>query len=164
MGPMRISENHMTTSNAPESNHAESNAPAPLASGPANDRARGLTDGTQEIVAATDGNRPGGGRSGGTSGGFGGGLEGGGSGGNGGSGSGGGDDGGFRGRRVTTCSFCGKTSREVGPMVEGPNDIYICANCTDLCQNIFRQERRRVSTARPPLLLDSLASSAQGIP
>ena len=28
---------------------------------------------------------------------------------------GGGDDGGFRGRRVTTCSFCGKTSREVGP-------------------------------------------------
>ena len=25
--------------------------------------------------------------------------------------------GGFRGRRVTTCSFCGKTSREVGPMV-----------------------------------------------
>jgi len=28
-------------------------------------------------------------------------------------------DGGFKGRRVTTCSFCGKTSREVGPMVEG---------------------------------------------
>jgi ATP-dependent Clp protease ATP-binding subunit ClpX len=50
---------------------------------------------------------------------------------------------------VTTCSFCGKTSREVGPMVEGPNDIYICSNCTDLCQNIFRQERRRVSSARP---------------
>ena len=34
-------------------------------------------------------------------------------------------------------------------MVEGPHDIYICSNCTDLCQNIFRQERRRVSTARP---------------
>jgi ATP-dependent Clp protease ATP-binding subunit ClpX len=64
----------------------------------------------------------------------------------GGSGDGGG---GFRGRKVTTCSFCGKTSREVGPMVEGPNDIYICSNCTDLCQNIFRQERRRVSSARP---------------
>ena len=62
---------------------------------------------------------------------------------------GGGDDSGFRGRKVTTCSFCGKTSREVGPMVEGPNDIYICSNCTDLCQNIFRQERRRVTSARP---------------
>ncbi len=67
-----------------------------------------------------------------------------------GDGSGGGDgDDGFRGRRVTTCSFCGKTSREVGPMVEGPNDVYICANCTDLCQNIFKQERRRVHSDRP---------------
>ena len=64
-------------------------------------------------------------------------------------GGGGGDDGGFRGRRVTTCSFCGKTSREVGPMVEGPSDIYICSNCTDLCQNIFRQEKRRLSTSQP---------------
>ena len=34
-------------------------------------------------------------------------------------------------------------------MVEGPNDVYICATCTDLCQNIFRQERRRVHTGRP---------------
>src|SRR5204863_141549 len=52
--------------------------------------------------------------------------------------------GGFRGRRVTTCSFCGKTSRDVGPMVEGPNEVYICNACVDLCQNIFKQERRRV--------------------
>jgi len=58
-------------------------------------------------------------------------------------------DGGFRGRKVTTCSFCGKTSREVGPMVEGPQDVYICSNCTDLCQNIFKQENRRVRSARP---------------
>ncbi len=60
-----------------------------------------------------------------------------------------GDGTGFKGRKVTTCSFCGKSSREVGPMVEGPNDVYICANCTDLCQNIFKQEKRRVTTARP---------------
>src|ERR1051325_9724751 len=53
----------------------------------------------------------------------------------------------FRGRKVTTCSFCGKTSREVGPMVEGPNAVYVCSSCTDLCQNIFRQEKRRVSSA-----------------
>jgi ATP-dependent Clp protease ATP-binding subunit ClpX len=31
-------------------------------------------------------------------------------------------------------------------MVEGPNDVYICTNCTDLCGNIFKQEKRRVST------------------
>ncbi len=36
-------------------------------------------------------------------------------------------------------------------MVEGPNDVYICCNCTDLCQNIFKQERRRVSSGRPSL-------------
>lgn len=56
---------------------------------------------------------------------------------------------GFKGRRLTTCSFCGKTSREVGPMVEGPNDVYICQHCTDLCQNIFKQERKRVGSATP---------------
>jgi len=71
--------------------------------------------------------------------------SGGGGGGGGAGGSGGGGGGGFRGRKVTTCSFCGKTSREVGPMVEGPNEVYICNNCVDLCKNIFRQERRRVS-------------------
>ncbi len=53
---------------------------------------------------------------------------------------------GFRGRKVTTCSFCGKSSREVGPMVEGPNEVYVCAGCVDLCQNIFRQEKRRVNS------------------
>jgi ATP-dependent Clp protease ATP-binding subunit ClpX len=72
-----------------------------------------------------------------------------------GNGDGGGDgptgESGFKGRRVTTCSFCGKSSREVGPMVEGPNDVYICANCTDLCQNIFKQERRRVQSGRPSI-------------
>ena len=62
-----------------------------------------------------------------------------------------GSGGGFKGRRVTTCSFCGKTSREVGPMVEGPSDVYICCNCVDLCQNIFKQEKRRVSTGRAAL-------------
>ena len=80
--------------------------------------------------------------------------SGGNSGGNSGSGSGpggpsGGDGTGFKGRKVTTCSFCGKTSREVGPMVEGPSDVYICSNCTDLCQNIFKQETRRVRGSRP---------------
>ena len=74
---------------------------------------------------------------------------GGGGGGAGGAGGGNGGDGGFRGKKMTTCSFCGKTSREVGAMLEGPGDVYICSNCTDLCQNIFKQEKRRVAAARP---------------
>ncbi|MCA9275457.1 MAG: ATP-dependent Clp protease ATP-binding subunit ClpX, partial [Phycisphaerales bacterium] len=68
-----------------------------------------------------------------------------------GSGSSGSGSSGFRGRKVTTCSFCGKTSREVGPMVEGPGEVYICSNCVELCQNIFRQERRRVNSASAAL-------------
>ncbi len=61
------------------------------------------------------------------------------------------DPAGFRGRKVTTCSFCGKTSRDVGPMVEGPGEVYICAKCTGLCQNIFKQERRRVTSVASTL-------------
>src|SRR5471032_2027401 len=57
--------------------------------------------------------------------------------------------GGFRGRRVTICSFCGKSSRDVGPMVEGPSDVYICANCVDLAHNIIRQEKRKLSAGQP---------------
>src|SRR6185503_16719109 len=67
------------------------------------------------------------------------------------SGGGGGQQppGGFRGRRITTCSFCGKSSRDVGPMVEGPSDVYICANCVDLTHNIIRQEKRKLSSSQP---------------
>ena len=56
--------------------------------------------------------------------------------------------GGMRGRRTTTCSFCGKMQRDVGPMVEGPNDVYICAACVELCHNIIKQEKRKVTSAR----------------
>jgi ATP-dependent Clp protease ATP-binding subunit ClpX len=112
--------------------------------------AESSAQGPVPVSATGSGSRRGSSRGGdsGGSGGSGGGPPSGGGGGSAGGGGGGGG-GGFRGRKVTTCSFCSKTSREVGPMVEGPHDIYICSNCTDLCQNIFRQERRRVSTARP---------------
>src|SRR5436190_5496666 len=56
---------------------------------------------------------------------------------------------GFRGRRVTTCSFCGKSSRDVGPMVEGPSDVYICDHCVDLAHNIIRQEKRKLTNTQP---------------
>ena len=74
-------------------------------------------------------------------------------------GGGNGGGGGFRGRRVTTCSFCGKSSRDVGPMVEGPNDVYICSNCVDLAHNIIRQEKRKLATNRP--LFDRIPTPRQ---
>jgi ATP-dependent Clp protease ATP-binding subunit ClpX len=41
------------------------------------------------------------------------------------------------------CSFCRKSYRDVGPLVEGPGDVYICGECIELCQSILEQERRR---------------------
>ncbi len=41
------------------------------------------------------------------------------------------------------CSFCRKSYRDVGPLVEGPGDVYICGECIDLCQTILDQEQKR---------------------
>ena len=59
-----------------------------------------------------------------------------------------GKDGGTGRRGSTTkknafCSFCRKSYRDVGPLVEGPGDVYICGECIDLCQSILEQEQRR---------------------
>jgi ATP-dependent Clp protease ATP-binding subunit ClpX len=34
-------------------------------------------------------------------------------------------------------------------MVEGPSEVYICANCVDLAHNIIRQEKRKLSASQP---------------
>ncbi|MCA9220158.1 MAG: ATP-dependent Clp protease ATP-binding subunit ClpX [Pirellulaceae bacterium] len=44
------------------------------------------------------------------------------------------------------CSFCRKSYRDVGPLVEGPGDVYICGECIELCQSILEQEQRRRGT------------------
>ena len=56
---------------------------------------------------------------------------------------------GSRSRKRSVCSFCGKSHRDAGPMVEGPSDVFICASCVDLCHNIIKQERRKLSTDKP---------------
>src|SRR5688500_17550898 len=46
------------------------------------------------------------------------------------------------------CSFCRKSYRDVGPLVEGPGDVYICGECVELCQSIIDQERKRRGIGR----------------
>jgi ATP-dependent Clp protease ATP-binding subunit ClpX len=46
-------------------------------------------------------------------------------------------------KRNAFCSFCRKSYRDVGPLVEGPGDVYICGECIDLCQSILDQEKRK---------------------
>ncbi|HWY87230.1 MAG TPA: ClpX C4-type zinc finger protein [Gemmataceae bacterium] len=52
--------------------------------------------------------------------------------------------------RNTRCSFCRKSHTDVGPLVEGPGDVYICGECTELCQSIIEQERRRRNPSPQP--------------
>jgi ATP-dependent Clp protease ATP-binding subunit ClpX len=52
--------------------------------------------------------------------------------------------------RNAYCSFCRKSYRDVGPLVEGPGDVYICGECVELCQSIIDQEKRRRGVSRTP--------------
>jgi ATP-dependent Clp protease ATP-binding subunit ClpX len=55
---------------------------------------------------------------------------------------------GATGKKNANCSFCRKNYRDVGPLVEGPEDVYICGECIDLCQSILDQERRKRGNPR----------------
>ena len=46
-------------------------------------------------------------------------------------------------KKDANCSFCRKSYRDVGPLVEGPDDVYICGSCIDLCESILDQEKKR---------------------
>ncbi len=43
-------------------------------------------------------------------------------------------------RFVVKCSFCGKTQDQVKRLIAGPNDIYICNECVNLCDTIISEE------------------------
>ena len=43
------------------------------------------------------------------------------------------------------CSFCGRSSSQTDTFIEGPNNIFICPECVDLCHNIIQQNRKRIS-------------------
>ncbi len=61
------------------------------------------------------------------------------------------DIGGRRGstsKKNAFCSFCRKSYRDVGPLVEGPGDVYICGECIELCQSILDQERKRRGSSK----------------
>ena len=38
------------------------------------------------------------------------------------------------------CSFCGKTTKEVNAIIQGPN-VTICNECVERCQNIITIKR-----------------------
>jgi len=41
------------------------------------------------------------------------------------------------------CSFCGRSGNQADTLIEGPNRVFICPECVDLCHNIVRQNRKQ---------------------
>ncbi|HYH10943.1 MAG TPA: ClpX C4-type zinc finger protein, partial [Thermomicrobiales bacterium] len=38
------------------------------------------------------------------------------------------------------CSFCNKGQEEVRRLIAGPNSVYICDECVQLCREIIEEE------------------------
>jgi len=47
------------------------------------------------------------------------------------------------------CSFCGRSGNQADTLIEGPDDVFICPECVELCHNIIKQNRRQVDGHRP---------------
>ena len=41
--------------------------------------------------------------------------------------------------RLLKCSFCGKSEKEVKKLVAGPDDVYICDGCVELCSQVIAE-------------------------
>jgi ATP-dependent Clp protease ATP-binding subunit ClpX len=52
------------------------------------------------------------------------------------------------------CSFCGRAGNQADTFIEGPNNVFICPECVDLCHNIIQQNRKRLS--RPTVSLKEM--------
>ncbi len=57
-------------------------------------------------------------------------------------------------RPKSICSFCGRSGSQADTLIEGPNNVFICPECVELCHNIIRQDRRR--TNKGVLSLDKM--------
>ena len=38
------------------------------------------------------------------------------------------------------CSFCGRTERQVGKLIAGPDNVYICEDCVAICNDIINED------------------------
>jgi ATP-dependent Clp protease ATP-binding subunit ClpX len=49
------------------------------------------------------------------------------------------------------CSFCGRSGSQADTLIEGPDNVFICPECVELCHNIIKQNRRQSSGQRSGL-------------
>ncbi len=57
-------------------------------------------------------------------------------------------------RNRAICSFCGRSGGKSDAFIEGPNKVFICPECVDLCHNIIQQNKKQL--ARPALNIRQL--------
>ncbi len=53
---------------------------------------------------------------------------------------------------ASTCSFCHRTEDEVLRLIQGPDNVYICDICVDLCAEILREELAQAEAGSKPVL------------
>ena len=41
--------------------------------------------------------------------------------------------------KIPSCSFCQKNQKNVNKLIAGPNDVFICNECIDLCNHTIRR-------------------------
>jgi len=58
-----------------------------------------------------------------------------------------------------SCNFCGRSASHADTFIEGPNNVFICPECVDLCHNIIRQNQKRLT--RPALTLEEMPKPSQ---
>jgi ATP-dependent Clp protease ATP-binding subunit ClpX len=46
-------------------------------------------------------------------------------------------------RSKAICSFCGRSGNQADTLIEGPDEVFICPECVELCHNIIKQNRRQ---------------------
>jgi ATP-dependent Clp protease ATP-binding subunit ClpX len=56
------------------------------------------------------------------------------------------------------CSFCRRSHTEVERLISGPDGVYICDNCVDLCQRILFEESTAQHAATPDFKIERLLS------
>ena len=50
-----------------------------------------------------------------------------------------------RNKTKANCSFCGRPASSGDTLIEGPNNVFICPDCVELCHDITLQNGKRLS-------------------
>ena len=41
------------------------------------------------------------------------------------------------------CSFCGKVNSQVKKLIAGPNGVFICDECVEVCENVIKEDEKK---------------------